>query len=108
LKNTAQIRFGNEPESITKFRDAMIAPDLFEKVFDLTNVQAWRRVHNLNNLKAEIVRAYGYIDTLTPDISNLRTELNELRQQLEQPNDSSVQELGNTGINCCPGYKTRF
>jgi hypothetical protein len=114
LKNTAQIRFGNEPESITKFRDAMIAPDLFEKVFDLTNVQAWRRVHNLNNLKAEIVRAYGYIDTLTPSISNLRTEINELRQQLaqlavpSQPDDTYIQELGNTGINCCPGYKTRF
>ena len=81
----------------------MIAPDLFEKVFDLTNVQAWRRVHNLNNLKAEIVRAYGYIDTLTPDISNLRTELNELRQQLaqlavpSQPDDTYIQELGNTG-----------
>ena len=69
LKNTAQIRFGNEPESITKFRDAMTAPDLFEKAFDITSVQAWKRVHNLNNLEAELLRAYGYIDTLTPDIS---------------------------------------
>ena len=80
----------------------------FDMVFDLSNQTSWRVVNTLSKLKAEIVRAYGYIDTLTPDISNLRTELNELRQQLEQPNDSSVQELGNTGINCCPGYKTRF
>ena len=86
----------------------MTAPDVFVKAFDITSVQAWRRVSLVNNLKEEIVRAYGYIDTLTTDISNLRTEINELRQQLAQPDDSSVQELGNTGIKCLPDYKTNF
>jgi capsule polysaccharide export protein KpsE/RkpR len=85
----------------------------FDMVFDLSNQTSWRVVNNLSKLKAEIVRAYGYIDTLTPDISNLRTEINELRQQLAQPvpyqpDDSSVQELGNTGIKYFPGHKTNF
>jgi len=86
----------------------MTAPDVFVKAFDITSVQAWRRVSLVNNLKEEIVRAYGYIDTLTTDISNLRTEINELRQQLAQPDDSSVQELGNTDMKCLPDYKTNF
>ena len=57
---------------------------VFDKTFDINHQKGWNAFQNAIKLKAEIVRAYGYIDTLAPGISNLRTVINELRQQLAQ------------------------
>lgn len=77
--------------------------ELFEKVFDITNLQQWKASNNVIKLKAEILRAYGYIDSLTPVIASLHVENDDLVQQLAQLSQSAERSLpiqisGSTGL----------